>query len=335
MFHGLVVKNNMTHNINNNNKWLSKTVMSILLALVLFVFVWRYIDLDELILILRNCSLLYLSMAFITFFFFQFLRTLRIVHILGHNVSRKKMFFTICSQSVANGFLPAGLGELVLIHLLKKNHKVNYQIGTVVVLAVRLLDVSIFVTGFGILLLVARNMIPDAAVTVMLLVTLACIFLVIVLFIPSGMSRLSINENKWTAPIFKYINSFEEAISLVSSNAFRVTVFTYTLAMWLCMYIYFWFIVAALQVEITSLQLFWVYILVFPVNLLPIKGVANIGTHEAAWFISLMLLDFDETLAANIAISSHALFLTTTICLGLTLLLSYILSSFKDRTLKI
>ena len=118
-------------------------------------------------------------------------------------------------------------------------------------------------------------------------------------------------------------DTLQDVVRVVINNTLGVKVYFYTLLIWVCMYLYFWCIVASLQVPVTPVHLFWVYILVFPVNLLPIKGVANIGTFEAAWFLSLTLLGFSDSLAADIAFGSHAVQLLIVIFVGMLVAIKY------------
>ena len=299
-----------------SENWIPKTLISLILAVMLGWMVWQFTSLDGLLLLLLNISYLYLVLAFIVFLIFQYLRAQRMCVVLGNGSALSKMVLTICSQSVANGFLPAGLGEIALVYLLKQSHDVKYRTGAIVVLAVRLMDVLIFVAGVSLLLIAARDNVPGAVITVMFLVTAACVLLIIILIAITAISRIPVRRNIYLNNILQFVKSLEDAVRLVINNALGISVFVYTLLMWICMYIYFLFIVAALQAPVSALQVFWVYILVFPVNLLPIKGVANIGTHEAAWFLSLILLGFEDSLSASIAFGSHVLMLGVLIILG-------------------
>ncbi|MDH5638153.1 MAG: hypothetical protein OEZ04_06645, partial [Nitrospinota bacterium] len=54
----------------------------------------------------------------------------------------------------------------------------------------------------------------------------------------------------------------------------------------------------------------------FSVNLLPVKGVANFGTHETAWFIALRAFGVDPSMAALLGFGSHAVILVMHSLLG-------------------
>ena len=62
--------------------------------------------------------------------------------------------------------------------------------------------------------------------------------------------------------------------------------------------------------------------LVFPADLTPVKGVAQIGTHEAAWFLALRAIGLDAARASTLAFATHAvLFAIMVVGLGVGLLL--------------
>ncbi len=319
---------------NGERKWMSRAVISILLAIGLGWLIWQYADSDELLELLINSSVFYLVVSFFLILLFQYLRALRMCHILGHQASSRSMFSTMCLQFVANGFLPAGLGELALVYLLKQGHEVRYKTGAVVVLSVRLLDVSIFVLGFVLLLAGAWEIVPRAVLMVMLLITVICLLMVAVFVIIMSVNRVPETSSTLLNKLLRFTHSLKDAVALVKSNALGLKVFSYTVAIWVCMYLYFWAIVCALNATMTALQLFWVYILVFPVNILPVKGVANIGTHETAWFISLVLLGYEDTMAANIAFGSHALMLFIILCVGMMVFFMRLYSQFFRPSLR-
>ncbi|MEW6139812.1 MAG: hypothetical protein AB1733_16440 [Thermodesulfobacteriota bacterium] len=75
--------------------------------------------------------------------------------------------------------------------------------------------------------------------------------------------------------------------------------------------------VYALNFELTVGEVMFIYVALIPFSLLPIRGIANIGNHEATWFLVLKLLGTPNADAAALAFGSHVLLLLVSTVIGI------------------
>ena len=87
---------------------------------------------------------------------------------------------------------------------------------------------------------------------------------------------------------------------------------------WLCVYANFYCIVASLGFEPTLLQMIVVSIILVPLTLLPVQGVANIGTHEAGFVAALSIFGYSIDTAVVIAVTSHVVLFVFVLIWGAT-----------------
>jgi uncharacterized protein (TIRG00374 family) len=97
-----------------------------------------------------------------------------------------------------------------------------------------------------------------------------------------------------------------------------------TLAVWLCVYTNYFFIVVGLGYQMTYFQVIVVSIIMIPMTLLPIQGFANFGTHEIGWVIAFSIFNQQREVALNVAFSTHILLLLFVLLLGAC---SYVIES--------
>jgi len=89
-----------------------------------------------------------------------------------------------------------------------------------------------------------------------------------------------------------------------------------SILIWSCIYAYFFLIVRSLGFGVSFSEIVVTCMLVVPATLLPVRGVANIGTHEIAWVIAFGLFGYPPEVGLSIAVSSHLLIVFFVLCTG-------------------
>ena len=293
--------------------------------MILGGYVWRFVDEQALVRMLAGVSWTWLAAAYAVFIGYQWVKGLRIRLLAGIGDPAAPLFFTQCIHAVLNNLLPSGLGELAFVYLLKRLHGVKYHFGTVAVVIGRILDLSVFSLLFLILIVLMRRELPFAVVLVMSAVAGVGLGAIAVLMMASrSMRRMQKFTQRHSERLAHHVNQIGHALEITRSAGGYSTVLVYSILMWALMYLFFVFVVYALNAPLSPLTVLWVYLLAFPVNILPIKGVANVGTHEAVWFIALRLVDVEADVAAAVSFGSHALFLVVVGLTGVIPWLAYI-----------
>lgn len=280
---------------------------SILITLVFGFLLWRLVDLAALGDTLRNIDWIWFSVANLVFLVYLALRGARIRLLAGGTGGQGLFFVTQCARAVVNNILPAGLGEVAFLYILRRIHGTDYYRGTVSLLLARYFDLAFFALAFAIVSIFLTRELPGPISTGLLVVAalLAAVPLaVILLWRAQNMGR------GW-----KYLERFNtilERLFTALRGAHERRIYPGTLgltaAMWLALYFHYTATIRALGYGLGAVEILWVYVFVFPLNLLPFKGIANLGSYEAAWFLALTIIGMGSTEAANLAFASHIIF---------------------------
>lgn len=301
----------------------------ILLSLVLSVglgwYVWHHVDEERLLSVLGHVRWPWLLAAFGAFLIYQGFRTARMKILVDDRSPMGGLFVTLCLQATLNKLLPVWLGEAALVYLLHKLHDVGLHRSAVSVFLARLVDLALFVAAFVGAVVLLGGALPVEVVVVMLVVA------AIVVALTAAVAGLWWWNSRWASATIgngkghlsgwlrRHLQLLLDALGSVSGGRTLASLVVYSALMWGVMYLFFVLNIRALGFAVDAVDVFWLYLLLITVNLLPVKGIADVGTHEAAWFISLRILGVGSEDAAILAFGSHVLVFLS---VGLTLLIA-------------
>lgn len=231
-----------------------------------------------------------------------------------------RMYTTMCLQSVLRKLLPSWLGEASQIWLLRRRHGTTVARGAATLMVARSVDLAMFLAALVIALastaMAAQG--PILYLVAMLTVALAALLggMGVLLRCEPVLDGARQHPHPLVAWVAGKMAHLAAGLREGADARALLPVTVYTLAMWFLMYVRLACFVQALGADLAYLQTFWVFVLLFPMNLLPIRGVANLGTHEAAWFIGLSVVGVAREQAAVLAVGSHVLiFMAVGACL--------------------
>ena len=93
-----------------------------------------------------------------------------------------------------------------------------------------------------------------------------------------------------------------------------------SIVIWITLYLFFVTSCKAIHAQLSYYELLFIFLMMWPVELLPIRGAGNIGTHELGWVIPLSLLGYSQPFATLIAFGTHAvLYINLLVIVGLML----------------
>lgn len=307
----------------------TKVLVSLFLAVGLTLLVWRYLDVEQLIATLKRTSLGWFAASVALFFLYQWFRALRFRLLVDVEGGRGALFITLCAHALFNSILPAGLGELAFVWLLRRLHNLRYAEGAASLIVARFVDLSVFTALFVAVVVIFGDELPMA----LSLFTMGMVLSLVIGFfiLREGVRRAlaaKLDNNSW---MNRFAVPVALAMKVIHSRGAYLPLAGYSMLMWVCMYLYFLTTVWALGYFISATQMLMFYLMLFPIRLMPIKGVANFGTHEAGWFIALVLLEVPSSQAATLAFGSHILFLAGLFIVALLPLGSLTLVALKER----
>ena len=86
--------------------------------------------------------------------------------------------------------------------------------------------------------------------------------------------------------------------------------------LWFCVFAYNWLIAAALGIQLSSVDVMGLVLLTAFSYFIPLQGFANLGLHEAIWYLVLHGSGVGATRSGELAVSSHALLICFVVLLG-------------------
>jgi Lysylphosphatidylglycerol synthase TM region len=236
--------------------------------------------------------------------------------------TRRDLFAVQCQQVLLNALLPLGLGEVAFVYLIRRLDIADVHAGTAAVLVGRVADVAFFIVAVALVSAVFAHLVPLGVLAVLggLTVMLLGAFSIYV-----GASRPAVLGldcrgsivSGLLARVIRHVGLVAVAIRDLAHPAVYIAVAVHTAGMWTAMYLFFLSIVFALTDVVSALDVLWLFILLFLADAVPIRGLLNIGSHHAAWFVILNSLGVGSAEAAAIAFGSHIVFMAVTVTLAL------------------
>lgn len=281
-----------------------KLGLSLLVAVALAWHVSRYLDDDSLPALRARLRPEWLLAALGVFLIYQLIRARRFQLLVGQpHLSLGGLFDTMSIQGMLNMLLPAGLGEPALVLLLRRMHGVQAHRGLASLVAARLADLLLVSVLLPVFALVSPTPLPTQVFWLMVGLVgcfpLALLALVLV---------LRLRHLPWLRRLSHHGDRVVFALNEIRARGVMGRALLCSAGMVLCTYGLFLCTMRALGSPLDATLVAALYLIQFPVSLLPVKGVGNVGTHHAAWFYALLILGVERGEASLLAFGSHAVF---------------------------
>lgn len=244
--------------------------------------------------------------------------------------SKIEFFSEALHFSVLHGFfsylLPMRTGDASLPVLLKATGKINLKKSVSVLIKLRVMDLSM-VGVFTILgsFLGARII----SSPVQILWFLSGILLIFSWFF---FQKLGKTSNYLIKRKFK----FEFDISALLK--FNYKEFFITFFIWVSVYISQYCMIRSIGLDLKLSEVVFISAIQFPLQMLPVQGLANSGNHEGGWVSALVLMGFSAQESLKYAIASHGVLIIYVALLGLLAMITgnrKIVSFFEKPVIKI
>ena len=237
----------------------------------------------------------YYAAAVAALFAYQILRTLRTRRLLDAPLSFSKLFDTVCILSLINSYFLAGLGDIGMVYLLNRRHGVALHIGAATFIMAGIADLAVFMALFLVVIVIMAELIPGGVYLVIagvggaLIVGIGAILLLGRILNWETLATLSRRTGAiaWTA---RFALSFAEALQALRTPRVLLPVLGQSTLMWGFHYLQWLFILRAIGLTLSPIEVLWIYLLAFAASFLPVRGLAAMGPRIAVWFFSLRLM---------------------------------------------
>lgn len=283
-------------------------------------YVWSQVEMARLVELLGAVPGDMLVAMLAVYFGFQVLRAWRF-SIIFPSAARgfTGLIATVCVQGAIAVVLPLWLGEVAIVALLRHRHAVKVGSGTAAALLARSVDLLLQAVLFVAALVIYRDLIPKEVFRFAgVLIGILALPVLLVAALLVARRQLESNVRGWVS---EHLALAATATDEMLERHVLLPFLVVTGLMWTAMFLFFHLVLVGLSVPGGVNSTWFVYSMLVPVGSIPIKGIADFGTHEAAWYVLLRLLNLGSEEAANVAFGSHALILMSvgvTFTIGLT-----------------
>jgi uncharacterized protein (TIRG00374 family) len=234
--------------------------------------------------------------------------------ILKTGIPFNRIYPTFCFQSFINMILPMWLGEAVLIYLLRKIHAVNLRSGVASQIYLRSIDFFLFAVSMPLLVIFCHHSLPSKLNYSLSL--LAAVFSVPLILL-SIFSRRSASgrdfnlrlNSRLAKHVEHHLREFKVAFRMFANKRSVLRTAAYSIIMWVFSYLHNVFAIWALGFNLSAGDVLKLFVLLFPVLLVPVKGVADLGTLEGSWFLCLRIIGLGAAEATLVGFGTHVIFM--------------------------
>lgn len=261
-----------------------------------------------------------LGLAVATFAVNYWLRTIRFRLLLDKSSEsiRELMGITML-HGLFNYLLPVKSGELSYLLLTKRHLDVSLSESTATLITARFFDFGVI----ALLLPFAVHQFYDEMPPWLILSSVAyCIVVLgaaalLVAYLRTSEVRSSRPGRDLTTRIRNGIDRTVDSLRTIDERRLYLRLWLVTCAIWGCVLFNYYFITASLGFDPTFSQMVVVSLIIVPLTLIPIQGIANVGTHEAAWVAAFTMFGYSLESSLTIAVTSHMVMFAMFVLLGI------------------
>ncbi len=302
-----------------------KLLVATLISSALMVFLLFQVDWEHFYLIVDRVDIVYFITSFLLFILANFIRSIRFHHI-DHTGTKLSSWWVVNHvYSFTTATLPGGAGEPATAYLLKRFSNYNMFSALRILILTRFMDLA----GYSALLLCTAIIITDTTpyreVALWLSVALFIISIIVVHPVSEGIVIRVLKRFSDKGRMMTRICERLEEVAAISEKRFSGAFFGMTMVQTVLMIagaaLAVHFMLLSFGTEfmlIQSLYCFSVYTLF---QMVPVQGIAGIGTQAAWWTLALTVSGYSAPDAVALGIVLHATFYVIIAILGIAAVL--------------
>lgn len=306
------------------NKRLYKIIFRLLLSVVIFIVIFKFIDVNSLIELFTKVGIISILVYLVIYFCVYYVRALRFHILTEKKISIIKWILISCIHGLYNRILPARSGEASLLYYAKKIGNIETLNSLNILLVSRLSDLVSVIILFLVALISSR----DALVVYPKVIIISLILVLMVLFILikqlKKILELSLSILKKISVKVKLFNKLQKKLSNVRidsiikfSNKTLLQVFFISMIQWVILYFLFFVILRDINNALS-----FSYVIIGSAyanisNLIPISAIGGFGTMEAGWILGFTILGVNKASALFTGFTTNIVTFILTIILGM------------------
>lgn len=296
--------------------------LSVLISTAILLFLFRFAKPVQVMQTIAETDFRYLLLGYLFYILGLMARTLRFRVLLKNSLGSRELFPIVMIYNFMMNLIPMKLGELSYVFLLKKMRK-GYRQGLSTLIMSRALDFAVILSTLLVAVLVQkslfRNLVPLLSVS---LVFIVCSTLLIVLFpefFAGLFSRIckAMKPGKGLASLTERITGFILHFREFRSPEILILSFALSVLISILSFLSTYFIVLSIGFPVP----FWTLVIVisstFLSSIIPVNGIAGLGTIEGIWVAVLSNFGYGVETSVVLSLGTHLLQLFLISMLGL------------------
>lgn len=278
------------------NKRNQGLIMAVVITVVLLYLTLSQIKPAEIVNTLKSIEPTYLVIGFLTYIFCNILRAARFYILLNKRIKIRSLFNIVCVYNMVNNMAPMRAGELSYIYMLKKLHNKNAAIGASTLIVARILDFAAICSLFLVSSWIAAKQLEGLRLASILtsLLIIACSLLLIVLLhcrenfsypFTCYLDKLGLGKD---ARINYIILKLREMIQAMESmRNIKTTTFALitSFLIWMANFSVVFLVIRGMHFDIPLHIVIMGSTFTVLSTLLPIYGIAGLGTSQGLWTV--------------------------------------------------
>jgi len=270
--------------------------MAVVITIVLLYLTLSQIKPAEIVNTLKSIEPTYLIIGFLTYIFCNILRAARFYILLNKRIKIRSLFNIVCVYNMVNNMAPMRAGELSYIYMLKKLHNKNAAIGASTLIVARILDFAAICSLFLVSSWIAAKQLEGLRLAAILtsLLIIACFLLLIVLLhcrdnflypFTCCLDKMGLGKD---ARINYVILKLREMIQAMESmRNIKTTIFALitSFLIWMANFSVVFLVIRGMHFDIPLHIVIMGSTFTVLSTLLPIYGIAGLGTSQGLWTV--------------------------------------------------
>ncbi len=267
--------------------------------------------------VVSRISPLWVLAGFLCYLLSYLFRAIRFRILLDNRIALKDMYSIVCLHYMANNILPARLGELSYIYLVKKLHRIPAADGIASLTIARMFDLIALSFLFLLSAFSVEN-IPAVIAESFMFIGFAVLTLVIslTLVIYGGQKFVNMVERIFMRFRIKRIEFLLgkaretiDSFHVIKSKRLILYTLVNSSAIWISLYLMYLFLLRGIGMEFGLAFIILGSTFAALTNIIPVPSVANLGIYESAWALAFISLGLGKETAIASGFAVHIIVL--------------------------
>ena len=304
-------------------KKITRFLISLIISVLLLYLLLNQINTNDVWQILKQADINYLLIAMFFYVIMMAFRSIRFEILLKKKIKFNKLLPIVFVHSFLTNIIPFRMGELSYIYLLKKVKKQSYSKGLSSLLIARIFEFGVMIIVLIIAIIFSNNL-PNQhgfqnIIPFLFIALILCVITILsmIFFHDLILNLLENSLKKFPKFIKEKLNDFMTSFKSYKSRKILFLTLIYSILTYLTGVIFTYYIILALNFSLPINVLIITITFSILSSVLPINGIAGLGTVEGIWALVLGYFGYSLESAVLLSLSLHIIQLIFTSVLGL------------------